>query len=62
MHALWSCLILKDMWKVQFSKLISDTGTCPNFLKILKHASTEKSSFDLFAMTIFEVWQRRNKV
>ena len=62
MHALWSCPVLQDMWKVQFSKLMSDTGTCSNFLEILKHALTEKSSFDLLAMTISVVWQRRNKV
>ena len=47
---------------MQFSKLMSDTGTYFSFLEILKHASTEKSSFDLFAMTISEVWQRRNRV
>ena len=41
---------------------MSDTGTYSSFLEILKHASTEKSSFDLFAMTISEVWQRRNRV
>ena len=62
MHALWSCPVLQDMWEVQFSKLMSDTGTSSNFLEILKHALTEKSSFDLLAMTISEVWQRRNKV
>lgn len=62
MHALWTCPILKDMWTVQFSRLMSDTDTCSNFLEILEHASIDKSSFELFAMTISEVCQRRNRV
>ncbi|KAL0003702.1 hypothetical protein SO802_011263 [Lithocarpus litseifolius] len=39
-----------------------DMGACSSFLEILEHASTEKSSFETFAMTISEVWQRRNRV
>ena len=62
LHALWSCSNLKDTWKVHFSKLMTETGTCSSFFEILERASTEKSSFDLFAMMISEIWQRRNKV
>nr|POE81987.1 putative ribonuclease h protein [Quercus suber] len=62
MHALWTCLNLKDMWKVQFSRLMADTGSCSSFLEILEQALKDKSSFKQFAMTISEVWQRRNRV
>lgn len=62
LRALWSCLSLKDTWKVQFSKLMTETGNSSSFFEILERASAEKSSFDLFSMMISEVWQRRNKV
>ena len=62
LHALWSCPNLKDVWKVHFSKLMTETGTCSSFFEILERASIEKSSFDLFAMMIFEFWHHRNKV
>ena len=50
------------MWKVHFSKLLTETSTCSSFFEILEHASAKKSSFDLFAMMISEVWQHQNKV
>ena len=62
LHALWSCSNLKDTWKVHFGKLMIETSTCSSFLEILECASAEKSSFDLFAMMIFEFWQHQNKV
>ena len=61
MHALWTCPILEDMWKVSFSRLMVDMGTCSNFIEILEQASTDKFTLELFAMTVSEVWQRRNK-
>ncbi|XP_023879876.2 putative ribonuclease H protein At1g65750 [Quercus suber] len=61
MHALWTCLILKDMWKVSFSRLMADTGTCSNFIEILEQASTDKFTLELFAITVSEVWQHRNR-
>ena len=61
MHALWTCLILEDMWKVSFSRLMADTGTCSNFIEILEQASTDKFTLELFAMMVFEVWQHRNR-
>ena len=61
MHALWTCLILEDMWKVSFSRLMTDTGTCSNFIEILEQASTDKFTLELFAMMVFEVWQHRNR-
>ncbi|KAL0015102.1 hypothetical protein SO802_002171 [Lithocarpus litseifolius] len=62
LHTLWFCPSLKDTWKVQFSKLMTKKGNNSSFFKILEHASAEKSPFNLFAMMISEVWQRRNKV
>nr|POE91849.1 putative ribonuclease h protein [Quercus suber] len=62
MHALWSCPKLQDMWKVNFNKLVTDTSSCSSFDEILECASKGKSSFDLFAMLVSEVWQRRNRV
>ena len=47
---------------MHFSKLLTETGTCSSFFEILERALEEKSSSDLFAMMISEVWQRRNKV
>ena len=60
-HALWSCPILQDVWKVSFSKLVTETGFSSNFLEVLELVSVDKSSLELFAMTISEIWQRRNK-
>ena len=60
-HALWSCPILKDVWKVNFEKLVTDTGSCSNFLEVLERAAAEKPSLDLFAMIVAEIWQRRNR-
>ena len=56
LHALWSCPKLQDTWKVKFRKLVTETGTCSSFFEILERVSAEKSSFDLFAMMISEVW------
>ena len=61
LHALWFCSILQDMWKVSFSKLMTETGFNSSFLEVLERALTDKSSLKLFAMTISEIWQRRNK-
>ena len=61
LHALWFCSILQDVWKVSFSKLMTETGFNSSFLEVLERASTDKSSLKLFAMTISEIWQRRNK-
>ena len=47
---------------MHFSKPLTEIGTCSSFFEILERALEEKSSFDLFAMMISEVWQRRNKV
>lgn len=58
LHALWSCPILKDTWKIHFGKFMTDTGNNSNFFKVLECASLEKSSFDLFAMMISEIWLR----
>ena len=52
MHALWTCPILEDIWKVSFSKLMADTGTCSNFIEILEQALTDKFTLELFAMTV----------
>ena len=61
MHALWTCPILEDMWKVSFNRLMVDTGTCSNFIEILEQASTDKFTLELFAMMVSEVWQHRNR-
>ena len=61
LHALWSCLILQDVWKVSFSKLVTETGFSSSFLEVLELALADKSSLELFAMTISEIWQRQNK-
>nr|POF18424.1 putative ribonuclease h protein [Quercus suber] len=61
LHALLTCSKLKDMWNIQFSRLMAVTGSCSSFLEILEHVSKDKSSFEQFAMTISEVWQRRNR-
>ena len=61
MHALWTCPILEDMWTVSFSRLMANTGTCFNFIEILEQASTDKFTLKLFAMTVSEVWQCRNR-
>ena len=42
LHALWSCPNLKDVWKVHFSKLMTETGTCSSSFEILECASIEK--------------------
>ena len=61
LHALWSYLILQDVWKVSFSKLVTETGFSSSFLEVLELALADKSSLELFAMMISEIWQRRNK-
>ena len=61
LHALWSCLILQDVWKVSFSKLVTEMGFSSSFLEVLELALADKSSLELFAMTISEIWQRQNK-
>nr|POE68086.1 hypothetical protein CFP56_19740 [Quercus suber] len=62
MHALWSCPNLNDVWRVHFEKLKADTVQISSFLEIIDSASLEKTSFDLFAITISVIWMCRNKV
>ena len=61
LHTLWSCPILQDVWEMSFSKLVTETGFSSSFLEVLECASTDKSLLELFAVTIQEIWQRRNK-
>ena len=61
LHALQSCSILQDVWKTSFSKLVIETGFNSSFLEVLEHVSIDKSSLELFAVTISEIQQRRNK-
>nr|POE68424.1 putative ribonuclease h protein [Quercus suber] len=46
MYALWNCPNLKDMWKVQFTRLMADTSSCSSFIEILQQVSKDKSSFE----------------
>ena len=46
---------------MSFSKLVTETSFNSSFLEVLERASTNKSSLKLFAMTISEIWQHRNK-
>ena len=54
-HALWSCPILQDVWKVNFGKLVANTGSSSSFLEVLERATADKPSLDLFAMTLVEI-------
>ncbi|XP_030941423.1 uncharacterized protein LOC115966310 [Quercus lobata] len=60
-HALWSCPILQDVWKVNFGKLVANTSSSSSFLEVLERATADKPSLDFFAMTLAEIWQRRNR-
>ena len=40
---------------MSFSKLVIETGFNSSFLEVLERASTDKSSLELFAMTISEI-------
>ena len=46
---------------MNFEKLVADTGSCSSFLEVLERATANKLSLDLFAMTLVEIWQRRNR-
>ncbi|XP_075670417.1 uncharacterized protein LOC142640223 [Castanea sativa] len=62
MHAIWSCPSLMQVWSVNFGWLISEAGKATCFLDVLKLCSERSNLVDLLAMTVTQIWTRRNKL
>ncbi|KAF3972073.1 hypothetical protein CMV_004399 [Castanea mollissima] len=62
MHAIWSCPSLTQVWSVNFGWLLSEAGKATCFLDVLKLCSERSNLVDLLAMTVTQIWTRRNKL
>ncbi|KAF3973465.1 hypothetical protein CMV_003110 [Castanea mollissima] len=62
LHAIWSCPSLMQVWNVHFSWLVSEAGKASSFLDVVKFCSERSTLVDLLAMTISQIWTRRNKL
>ena len=62
LHALWSCLKLKEVWAVHFESLKIRTHVCLSFLDVFITCLEQPHNTALFAMLIDQIWYRRNKL
>ncbi|KAL0009992.1 hypothetical protein SO802_005100 [Lithocarpus litseifolius] len=62
LHALWSCPKLSEVWSVHFSKLRSEARNCSSFLEVFQMCLEKSHPSDLFAMIVYLIWFRRNKL
>ena len=62
LYALWSCLVLTEVWSVQFDHLRRAKDHSSSFLDVIQLAFMDKSNIDVFAMMVSVIWMRRNKV
>lgn len=62
LHAIWSCPSLMQVWNVHFGWLVSETSMALSFLDVVKLCSKRSTQVDLLAMTVSQIWTRRNKL
>ncbi|XP_050281937.1 uncharacterized protein LOC126722840 [Quercus robur] len=62
LHALWSCPELAQVWNEDNQWSFKDRMTFHDFPQLLLHVLNSECSVELFAMQVWMVWFRRNKV
>ena len=62
LHSLWSCLGLTRVWEEDPQWAFRSTTRFQTFPQVLYHVLESDCSGDLFAMLIWNIWFRLNKV
>ncbi|KAK9997370.1 hypothetical protein SO802_022056 [Lithocarpus litseifolius] len=62
LYAIWSCPSLIQIWNVHFGWLLSEVGKASNFLDVLQLCLDRSNQVELLAMTVSQIWTRRNKL
>ncbi|KAL0009466.1 hypothetical protein SO802_010968 [Lithocarpus litseifolius] len=62
LHALWLCPKLSVVWSVHFSLLRSEAMVCSSFRDVFQMCLEKSHPSDLFAMIVYQIWFRRNKI
>ena len=61
-HALWSCPELAQVWNEDIQWSFKDRMTFHDFPQLLLHVLNLECSVELFALQVWTVWFRKNKV
>ena len=62
LHALWLCPLVKEVWGSRFALLPSQFYRVHNYAELLHLFFSSNFDIELFAMTSWVIWSRRNKL
>lgn len=62
LHALWKCPLVREVWDSRFASLPSHFFRVHNYADLLNLFLCSNLGTELFAMTSWAIWTRRNKL
>lgn len=62
MHALWSCEEVQVAWKKYFGWVDRSVAAVLSFSDMLDMVKTKPHLLNIFAVTAWKLWNRRNKI
>lgn len=62
LHALWECEANRPVWNQYFNRVNQYTTTLGSFSNLVSLIRGNPMSIELFAVTAWLIWSRRNKI